>query len=159
MILPSIVVVDDSEVDRYVARRVIRTTRLTERVVELEDGDLLLALFDDPQRKAHECGSPPPPILVLLDINMPRRSGFEVLEELAKRIADSAAGPTCFVVVMFTSSDNAGDRRRAFQYGFVKDYLVKPIDAPSLRAVVEKHYANVAAPGARPAAPDPPAGR
>ncbi len=145
MLLPSVIVVDDCETDRYLARRVIGRAAVAERIVELEDGDLLIPLLDDPQRRRAECGTPPPPILVLLDINMPRRGGFELLEDLAQRFAAGKTDPSCFVVMMFTSSDNEGDRRRSMQYEFVKDYLVKPIDVDGIRDLVARHYADVRA--------------
>lgn len=145
--LPSVIVVDDSLDDRYLAQRVIRRACVAERIVEIEDGDELLPLLEDAERFRNECGEPPPPVLILLDINMPRRSGFEVLADLAERFASGGADPRRFVIMMFTSSQNAADRQRSLHWPFVKEYLVKPIRSDAFRAVIERHY-----PKLRPAA-------
>ena len=60
------------------------------------------------------------PGLVILDLNVPKRSGHEVLRHL-RQTSRSRRIP----VVVFTSSENHGDRKSAFALG-VEDYLVKP---------------------------------
>ena len=141
--IPGVFVVDDSEVDRYLARRAIERAGVSRYVHELEDGDDLLPFVDDPANIPRECGQPPPPYLVLLDINMPRLSGLETLRELADRFSDPhcASAPN-LVVMMFTSSNNERDRAESAQYPFVKEYLVKPVDAATLRAAIERSYAD-----------------
>lgn len=72
----------------------------------------------------------PLPGLVLLDLKLPRRSGFEVLEtiratETTRRIP----------VVVLTSSNQEDDIRRAYDAG-ANAYLVKPIGRDALVAMV-----------------------
>ena len=64
----------------------------------------------------------PLPDLLLLDLKMPRLSGFEVLEQL-----NSGEGKRSFKVAVFSSSENPGDVRRARELG-CDAYLVKPAD-------------------------------
>ncbi len=58
------------------------------------------------------------PDLVLLDVNMPRMSGFEVLREI-RRVSDTP-------VIMLTARDEEMDQVRCLEMG-VDDYLHKPI--------------------------------
>jgi CheY-like chemotaxis protein len=60
------------------------------------------------------------PTLLLLDVNVPRKSGTEVLERLRR-------SPRCgeIPVVMISSSDSPLDRKRAFDLG-ATEYFHKP---------------------------------
>ena len=70
----------------------------------------------------------PLPCLVLLDLKMPRKNGFDVLEWLQRQ------GPLkSLPVIVLSSSGGDGDRTRALALG-ARDYLVKP---PDFQALVE----------------------
>jgi two-component system, OmpR family, phosphate regulon response regulator PhoB len=68
------------------------------------------------------------PALIVLDVHMPRMSGFEFMSEL-KRIPGGSAIP----VIMLTTNDNMQD---IFFAEGVKGYLVKPVDPLKLEAVI-----------------------
>jgi CheY-like chemotaxis protein len=82
------------------------------------DGDEALAFF------AHmgEPDSPPCPDLMLLDLNLPRLNGFEILTEFRKH-------PLCArtPVIVVSSSDTTTERRRMAELGVVL-YFQKPGD-------------------------------
>jgi CheY-like chemotaxis protein len=61
------------------------------------------------------------PLLVLLDINMPRMSGIEVLRE-TKRDPATAATP----VIMLTTTDDPREVQRCYELG-CSVYLTKPV--------------------------------
>ena len=63
----------------------------------------------------------PLPSLVLLDINLPKKSGFEVLEFMKSQEAVRR-----LPVVMFTSSSNDSDKERARLLG-ADDFVTKPM--------------------------------
>lgn len=134
-----IVLVDDEEIDRYITRRVIKDADVDGTVVEYKSGDEFLGVISDTARRAQEIGSPPEPMLVLLDINMPRINGFEVLEVLKKTMKDGQTCPECMIVLMFSSSNHASDKEEAFSYDFVKDYIVKPLTKEKIEEVVHKY--------------------
>src|ERR1051325_2180107 len=67
------------------------------------------------------------PKLLLLDLNMPLRNGFDVLEWLRLQ-----PGLRRLVVIVFTSSDLASDVNRAFELA-ANSYLVKPLGFEKLR--------------------------
>ena len=72
----------------------------------------------------------PLPGLFLLDLKLPRRSGFEVLEAIR---ANQTTRNT--PVVVLTSSNQATDIERAYELG-ANSYLVKPIGRDSLITMV-----------------------
>jgi len=67
-----------------------------------------------------------PPDLVLLDIMMPRMSGFEVCKQIK-----SNPKTRDILVVMVTALNETGDIERATECG-ADDYLSKPIDRRAL---------------------------
>ncbi len=72
----------------------------------------------------------PLPALILLDLKLPRRSGFEVLEFIRKQ-ENTQHTP----VVVLTSSDQREDIARAYAGG-ANSYLVKPVSRKGLLAMV-----------------------
>jgi len=78
----------------------------------------------------------PLPTLVLLDINMPRKSGLEVLEWI-RRQPHLGSLP----VVILTSSSRQEDMDKARQLG-ADDYLLKPADTSELVKLVKSLHAR-----------------
>lgn len=79
------------------------------------------------------------PALVLLDIEMPGMSGYEVCRTL-KSAPDTEAIPVIFV----TSLSEVGNETAGFDAGAV-DYIVKPVSPPIVRARVRTHLSLVSA--------------
>lgn len=77
----------------------------------------------------------PLPGLMLLDLKLPRRSGFEVLAIL--RAND---GIKRIPVVVLTSSGQEADIKRAYDAG-ANSYLVKPVGGDALVAMVQSLHA------------------
>jgi DNA-binding response OmpR family regulator len=86
-------------------------------VLEAADGEAGLEVFFDTN-----------PDLVLLDVNMPRKSGFEVLREI-RQVSDVP-------VIMLTGRDEEMDQVRALELG-VDEYLHKPIRHATLVARIK----------------------
>jgi len=72
----------------------------------------------------------PLPALILLDLKLPRRSGFEVLEFIRNQETTQHTP-----VVVLTSSDQRADIERAYGCG-ANSYLVKPVSREGLLAMV-----------------------
>jgi CheY-like chemotaxis protein len=75
----------------------------------------------------------PPPLLVLLDLQLPGRDGFSVLADV-KRIE----GAHPWKVVALTAHAMPGDRERALAAGF-DGYITKPIDVRTFPAEVARY--------------------
>lgn len=73
----------------------------------------------------------PLPVLMLLDLKMPRKTGFEVLEWLRQQ-----PGFKRLIVVVLTSSNQVNDINRAYDLGS-NSYLVKPTSVDALIEMVK----------------------
>jgi CheY-like chemotaxis protein len=81
-------------------------------------------------RRTGDFAGAPRPALVLLDLNLPRRSGLEVLADL-KADPDLRTIP----VVVLTTSQAQEDILRSYQL-HTNAYVVKPIDADQFSAAI-----------------------
>lgn len=133
-LVPSTLIVDDTEADVFLSEAVLSDTGRFPTICSVADGVEALELFSHPERATEKHPGCFPPTLVLLDINMPRMDGFELLEELARR----AGSREPVVVVMVTSSKFESDIQRAKQHPLVKDYLVKPLSQEDAARLVQQ---------------------
>ncbi len=116
---PHILVVDDDAENRLLARAILENAG--RRVTEAEDGLAALARVG-----AGETFS-----LVVLDLNMPRLDGAEVLARLKGSVATAA-----LPVVILTGTQDEGAEARLMDAG-ADDYIRKPIDPPRFLARVK----------------------
>lgn len=126
---------EDEETDAFFIERAFRQAGISQRLVIVNSGqqaiDYLAGKGEYADRTRH-----PLPRLVLLDLNMPGRSGLEVLKWIR------ATPSTCtLVTIMLTSSNQDVDVHRAYQQG-ANGYLVKPgnIDAILPMTLAIKDY-------------------
>lgn len=117
-------IIDDDELDRYLLTRDLSKTGIEVKVFESKDGAEALEFLTNYEENKRLHGDGFPPLLIFLDINMPRVNGFEFLEQFSVLRGQENAYQTC-VVMMFSSSEQPGERQRALAYDFVADYIVK----------------------------------
>lgn len=115
----TILTVEDSELIRYQIAELLRENGF--RVLEAGDGDSGLALA-----REHK------PSLILLDVVMPGRNGFQTFRAL-RDDPDLKATPVVFI----TSKDQSCDRDYAERHGAAA-YLTKPVDLGLLLECAER---------------------
>lgn len=120
----SIMIIDDDEVDRYTLKRLLKSGGVNVPLEEAIDGEEALQFFKDAETNRAKLGEGFPPVVVFLDINMPRMNGFEFLDAF-KKLREENEGYDAVVFLMVTSSDNIQDKEHANQYDFVKGYINK----------------------------------
>ncbi len=130
----TILLVEDEPDDADLLTRAFRKGGIGNPVRHVEDGDQAVAYLAGHapylDRERH-----PLPTVVLLDLKLPRRSGFEVLEWLRAQ-----PGLRRLPVVVLTSSGQADDVNRAYDLG-ANSYLVKPAAAAALADMVRTVHA------------------
>lgn len=124
---PSVLLVEDDPNDQLLLQRAFRKAGIVATINVAEDGDAAIAALE---------ASGTPPTIVILDLKLPRRSGFEVLAWM-KQHAELRRVPA----IVFTSSGEAPDVRRAYELG-ANSYLVKPGNSEELQALIASlaHY-------------------
>lgn len=122
-----ILLVDDDDADNFIHKRAIDKTGLAESVSVATSVDDAIAELRERDGDA--------PDLVLLDVNMPRKDGWDFLEEFDALPSERRANT---VIVMLTSSTNEADRKRAVAFDQVGDYQVKPLTPAGLQDLVDR---------------------
>jgi CheY-like chemotaxis protein len=117
----SILLVEDNHQDEILILRSLRKINLANQVDVVRDGQQALDYLFQTGEYAERSGAKLP-AAVLLDINLPRISGLEVLEQLR---ADRRT--SLLPVVILTSSDEERDRLRSYERG-ANSFVRKPLD-------------------------------
>lgn len=118
---PRVIVVDDNPVNCAMVRAILEKERI--RVDVAHSGEEAL---EEIRRVPYD--------LILLDIEMPGLSGFDVLRELRDRQAQLAFLP----IVLLTGKTDQESRVSALEAG-ATDFLTKPFDPPELGARIRNH--------------------
>jgi CheY-like chemotaxis protein len=132
----NILVAEDDAADAYFLQRAFKRAGIPVTLTFVRDGqqvmDYLRGEGPFADRAAH-----PMPQLLLLDLKMPRRDGFDVLEWIRNEPAFKD-----LMVVIFSSSEEPRDIGRAYRLG-ANEYLVKPHSLEELNRLVgqlKKHW-------------------
>jgi CheY-like chemotaxis protein len=112
----SILVVEDSDDDLFLFRRLLNKAAITNQVDVATNGQVAI---DDLKRVSESGDTAAIPRLVFLDLKLPLRSGFEVLEWLRSQPAFFGTA-----ILVLSSSAEARDVKRAYELG-AHGYLVK----------------------------------
>jgi len=129
----AVAIVDDNAADRMILEEVWKRTGLPNPVTAFEDGTKFLAFMDRAASAEAET-----PALVLLDVNMPRMSGFDVVRALRAR--DPFAELP--VVVLISSSDAREDAARAIEAGAAA-FLAKQTGVREFVALFSRTFESI----------------
>jgi CheY-like chemotaxis protein len=130
MKLKPILLAEDSDDDQILIRRSFAKSNITNPLLIAKDGvEALDILLGTGTRSQH---GPVQPLVVLLDMKMPRLGGLDVLERIRRE-------PTTrrIPVVMLTSSDEEQDKARSYDLG-ANSYVRKPVDFNEFAEAVGK---------------------
>lgn len=118
--------VEDNDGDYYCIQTAVEECGFPVKLCRATDGDQALSFLL--QKDGYEDAERPD--LILLDIHLPKRNGFEVLASI--RQSESLRSVP---VVVFTSSRRASERRQASALG-ANDFVSKPNTLPELMEAV-----------------------
>lgn len=115
--MPKVIIADDEDHIRSLIGMMMKTMK-TEVVAEAKRGDIVLELY----RKEK-------PDLLLLDVNMPGKSGVEVLQEIKSEFPDA-------FIIMLTSMADRGTVERCIALG-AAHYILKDTPVPEMRKIIK----------------------
>lgn len=115
----TILLAEDDEGHAALIRRSLARSGVSNDIVHVTDGQLALEYVR--RDRVPATARPPSPLLLLLDINMPRVDGFEVLEQIK---ADEATAT--IPVIMLTTTDDPRDVDRCYRLG-CSVFVTKPV--------------------------------
>src|SRR6266516_2058731 len=127
----AILLVEDDEADILLLRRAFRNAHIANPLIEVRDGQAAIQYLSGEGDYADRTRYPIP-FLILLDLRLPKLSGFEVLAwirdqpELVK-----------LTIVVLTTSDHVPDVTKAHELG-ANSYLVKPGTFDELVAMLKR---------------------
>lgn len=116
---PILVVEDEEDHARLIIKSLKETGSVMNKIVHMENGQEAINYLK--KQEGYKTNSDNLPGLILLDVKMPMKNGFEVLEEIK-----TDEGLKKIPVVMLTTTSTTDDIERALTLG-ANDYIVKPI--------------------------------
>jgi DNA-binding response OmpR family regulator len=125
-----VLVVEDNPGDARLAREYVLQTGYDVNITTVDDGQQAIDLFDPASKRSDG------PDLVLLDLNLPKRSGHHVLDHIRRQDAH-------LKVLIYSGSKSPEEMGKAKTNG-ADGYLVKPMTVDEMDAVVEELRAILA---------------
>jgi CheY-like chemotaxis protein len=125
-----ILLAEDNETDVLLTRRAFKKVGLLNPLQVVSDGDEAIAYLSGTGKYANRAEYPLP-VLLLLDLKMPKKNGLEVLEWVRQQPSLRALR-----VIVLTTSDLYRDVNRAYELG-ANSYIVKPVEMEQFLRVSE----------------------
>ncbi|TDE16894.1 response regulator [Dyadobacter psychrotolerans] len=123
MVNRQILMADDDADDRFLVQAAFEDNGIPNPVVFFEDGEQLVNYLTDTDNDIS-------PLLILLDLNMPKRDGREVLQMLRGNLVWNA-----IPIIIFSTSNAPDDVNAAYQLG-ANCYIIKPSSYEGLKEAV-----------------------
>lgn len=121
----SILLVEDDADDVFFVSEALRRSGIDLPLEVASDGQQAMDLLSKTEESGLDRGRVP--CLVLLDLNLPRKSGLEVLRWIRQDSPNKSV-----IVIVLTSSTSDADVAQAYLLG-ANSYIIKPSDATRLR--------------------------
>lgn len=117
-----VLLVEDNIVDAELAIRELKKHNMANNLVHVKDGEEALAFIFGTGNFSGSRDITHPPKVILLDIQMPKVNGIEVLEKIKSDDRTKA-----IPVVVLTSSKEDPDIQKCYKLG-ANSYIVKPVN-------------------------------
>ncbi len=123
----TVLLVEDDDEDIFLIKDAMEKSKLTVHLDVVRNGEEALQSL----RRQGSYATTTPPDLILLDLNIPKKNGWEVLQEIKK---DETL--KIFPVTILTTSNQDPDIQRAYALG-ANSYVTKPVGLQEFHRVVQ----------------------
>lgn len=127
-------IIDDDEFFAFNAKRLMKDNGFSENILWYTNGqeaiDGIIGLLIE---------NVPLPEVILLDINMPEKDGWEFLEELERIPFEKRRNTSVYITSSFVSPENI---KKANSFESVKQYIVKPLTSEMLESIIAAKKAS-----------------
>lgn len=126
----TIIMIEDDAGHATLIEKNLRRAGISNEIVHLDNGRKALEYLT--ATGEYEGQQPHPPMLILLDLNLPEVDGFEILETI-KRDERTKLTP----VIILTTTDNPREIERCYALG-CNVYVTKPVEYESFAESIRK---------------------
>ena len=113
-----VVIIDDDDIFLFLCSKALENVGFTEEIKKFTDGKNGLQYLLKENEEEHF------PTLLMIDINMPLVSGWEIVETLETK--KPALAEKCKIYILSSSID-VRDKERALAYKTVAGFIIKPV--------------------------------
>jgi CheY-like chemotaxis protein len=124
-----VLLVEDNPADALLAAELIKETGVPTNITTVNDGEIAILTLE--KMAESQTGFPD---LILLDINLPKKNGHEVLKFIRRAHLNRT------FIAIYTGSSSPEDERNAKEHG-ADAYIIKPIGSKEMERTVEKFRA------------------
>lgn len=130
--LNNILLIDDSDSDNFINKRVIIKANVVEKVTVTYGAQEALDYLSKPIEGSYPC-----PEIIFLDINMPNMTGWDFLGEYKKLSNNMKAD---VIVCMLTTSKADSDKDKAATFEDISMFSSKPLTEDTLMGIIKAHF-------------------
>lgn len=134
----SFIIIDDSELDRYV----------TQKFLERTDNGLIINTFSNATAaletiRKNQQEQRKVPAIILLDLQMPVMNGFNFVEEFEKLHPEIQKSYMIIVLTVLSSTSDPNDIHRILTHPVVNGVIEKPLTKEKLAALLQEVRSNI----------------
>lgn len=130
--MSKLIMIDDNPMEHLIMQKLFERHELFLDAAHTTDGQAIIEFLWENRSTPNEL-----PDLIFLDLHMPCFSGFDFLEAF-ERLCISFQKPISIYIV--SSSVDENERKRAFSYPFVKEFLTKPVNKDKLQQIYATYF-------------------
>jgi CheY-like chemotaxis protein len=134
----SFIIIDDSELDRYVTQKFLERT---DDGLTINTFSSATAALETIRKNQHEQRKVP--AIILLDLQMPVMNGFNFVEEFEKLHPEIQKSYMIIVLTVLSSTSDPNDIHRILNHPVVNGVIEKPLTKEKLRTLLEQVRSNI----------------
>jgi CheY-like chemotaxis protein len=125
----SFIIIDDSELDCFIAQRLLKHSNRNVIVKTFQDARQVLEIIGENSKEDNQA------TIILLDLQMPLMSGFDFVEEFEKFPAEVQKS---YTIAILSSTKNPTDVYKILTYKTVNSIIEKPLTKEKLLSLISR---------------------